>query len=959
MGESCPPGMLIPGRDLCIVPCMPPTSCLADNICAEAYTSKAPMYRCASCAKGFYRRNGECERCPQNSAAQFIILLFMAMIAAAVAYWMNRFNINPAFISIGLDYFQVIAIFAQSKVPWPAVIKDLFYILSAFNLNLEILAPECFLPEVTFSNKFAAIISMPILVYLLFSFIHGSLVVYKRFINRQEWRKVNSHLPGIISASLLLLYIFYLYVTKTILDVFNCVPTEPPDGRLYLAAVFEQCFVPGGAHLTLFPYAIIAVILYTIGYPAFLGQLLHRRRELVMEDQYLRAKNSGNDRLSNPHAYTFRRTFSRVYYQFKPEYYFWILAIIVRKFCIAFTSLMFGRNVGFQMASCLMILFLAYAAQVRYSPYMSPDEHDEVIRKLLQLSASSKLHNRLRATLAHVESLGRKKGRTNKLTARSKFSAVSAIYYLAGLLFNYNFVDATLLFSACIVNLCGLLYQAARPEDTFYSASRDGITGVVLAVIAISVLYWVAVVVVDVSSQFRTRVEEAAQGRARERLMRKKNKTKKKLVDEGAKLTTKLPDDVFTRGIGGKDTMEVTVSNPMFLKKDTGSAIVTADQAHSAIMEMDTPPDQLIWDMFRNTYTEQFTQIKALGEQLTSAKTENKRLQETIENAGLSGLLYDSSRIVLENYRSKEVRPGRRQFGQVSVGGDQIKARKPNDSENNDDVDDDDGVDFNDMMGSKGDNNDNRKSFRASLRLNINLSNLLANNDEENAPAPSTASNLPKRSSVRLGALFGSGNNPLSSQQDMASATAAAVKAIQKEQSERSAKEGSWRASLRMTGFNLKNVSSMVDNNNNVKGSGVGLVSPTTTIAPTRGSVASLFGSGNVLKSSSNMTINDGEDIQLGNPLARNMSPIASNRSSMRFPPSSTTAIPGAEVSGPTGRGNRKRLAGKVVVKESSSTNGNNDDNVMISSPMAKNRLSNTGNALKGFQEKYGAALDE
>lgn len=41
------------------------------------------------------------------------------------------------------DYFQVLAIFSQSKVQWPPEVKQLYRLLSAFNLNIEIVAPEC------------------------------------------------------------------------------------------------------------------------------------------------------------------------------------------------------------------------------------------------------------------------------------------------------------------------------------------------------------------------------------------------------------------------------------------------------------------------------------------------------------------------------------------------------------------------------------------------------------------------------------------------------------------------------------------------------------------------------------------------------------------------------------------------------------------------------------------------
>lgn len=53
-----------------------------------------------------------------------------------------------------------------------------------------------------------------------------------------------------------------------------------------------------------------------------------------------------------------------MYFHFKPDCYYWILLILSRKLVIAMTSLMFNRNPAFQMAMCLLTLFIAYAAQV-------------------------------------------------------------------------------------------------------------------------------------------------------------------------------------------------------------------------------------------------------------------------------------------------------------------------------------------------------------------------------------------------------------------------------------------------------------------------------------------------------------------------------------------------------------------------------------------------------------------
>jgi hypothetical protein len=52
MRADCPDGSGYPGRDVCIVACSNADSCLGDNYCAAGYVSKAPHFRCASCATG-------------------------------------------------------------------------------------------------------------------------------------------------------------------------------------------------------------------------------------------------------------------------------------------------------------------------------------------------------------------------------------------------------------------------------------------------------------------------------------------------------------------------------------------------------------------------------------------------------------------------------------------------------------------------------------------------------------------------------------------------------------------------------------------------------------------------------------------------------------------------------------------------------------------------------------------
>ncbi len=71
-------------------------------------------------------------------------------------------------------------------------------------------------------------------------------------------------------------------------------------------------------------------------------------RHHLIDGLPLRA-GTGETRMSNPHCYDFRKKYNKLYYQFKPDYYFWILVVIGRKFAIAVTSLLFRKNSTFQV----------------------------------------------------------------------------------------------------------------------------------------------------------------------------------------------------------------------------------------------------------------------------------------------------------------------------------------------------------------------------------------------------------------------------------------------------------------------------------------------------------------------------------------------------------------------------------------------------------------------------------
>ncbi len=137
---------------------------------------------------------------------------------------------------------------------------------------------------VVFSRKFVEMAPVAIAGALIA--IYCLLFLWKYFILKQRSKgAASSHGAPLLGMYLMLIFYAYIYLTKTALDVFNCNSTTPPDGRTYLEVVFVPCGEPGGLQLHLLPLAIIAFMVYSVGFPTMLLYTLAKNRALIMEDQ--------------------------------------------------------------------------------------------------------------------------------------------------------------------------------------------------------------------------------------------------------------------------------------------------------------------------------------------------------------------------------------------------------------------------------------------------------------------------------------------------------------------------------------------------------------------------------------------------------------------------------------------------------------------------------------------------
>jgi len=627
-------------RDVCLAPCVPAEACLADNVCAPGYTSVAPNFRCGTCAPSYYKSGGACVQCPSGAVGILIGYLVLVLLVAAAAYLTQRAALHVCVASIGIDFFQVVAIFGATKVEWPETLKSLLHVLSAFNANVEIVAPECYLPNVSFVSKFEGILLLPIALAGALALVHGALLFHKVVIMRRGGNApVSRHAPVLIACMLVVMYFIYLYEANTLLAVFDCAPTFPADGgnQYYLAAVpGEVCGDTGGVWGKIIAPSIVGLIVYTAGYPLAVLALLVRNRELVMEDQLLRAKGVGNDRLTNPHAYEFRKRYSTLYASFRPDVFYWVGIILARKLLVVLVPVLFDHSASFQMAAVLLVLMVAYGLHVRNAPYMSPANAEAVLRAHAESSFTSAVHARIRASIAGIESRGRKKTRHNLLDAAGRVDRNAVISVLTSWLFDPNTVEAALLFAAAIVALMGIMFESEALTSGYYGGARAAVSDVALVVIIGSILYWAIVLLVECVTLYSDRSREAALAKRR-----RTSKASPKSPSAGA-ASPRPSSSVFNAALGITDstaarraegaanTGQLDVAlNPLFLNSGAPAAGAAAStSALDAVRSFKSASPPLdMWRVIASNYEDLHVQAAAMAAELAAAKIALEKVQ--------------------------------------------------------------------------------------------------------------------------------------------------------------------------------------------------------------------------------------------------------------------------------------------------------------------------------------------
>ena len=437
-------------REYCPVvqPCIPLASCLGNNTCADEYEGD----RCATCAEGYYRINGLCQECPSAPWAIVVAGVGVLICGSYIGWKLQKKNVNLGILSIGIDYFQVLAVFGSANVQWPQSLVNMYNSFSIFNLNVDVAAPECWdAVSMSFRTKWYGVSSSPVVALVLLTVGTVFFVIYFKF----RGIKINytETLYKAFAVYLMLFYYGYLMLSNNTLAVFNCQPTTPSDGYRYMVEVGAdggQCYKAGTMQQELEPWAILTFIIYTIGFPAFVAFVLYTNKDKAIYAQVMLAAGKANNSDFEKQSITrFRMCYSRLYFQFKPEYFYWIFFILIRKFSLSVAAIIFRENTVFLLALYLLVLFFCYTLNVNYKPYMSTSEYPDVVEKYQDVLAMNQ-----RDTRTQKKTFG---SRVNHLGGKCGMvwcSVVESMYFVS----RDVGVVVCIVFVCCIVLYCIIFF---------------------------------------------------------------------------------------------------------------------------------------------------------------------------------------------------------------------------------------------------------------------------------------------------------------------------------------------------------------------------------------------------------------------------------------------------------------------------------------------------------------------
>lgn len=165
---------------------------------------EVPNPDCAD-SETYYRMNGECVNCPSDPGLLLVFFVSGLVAFAAGAYYVHKKNVNLGVLVVGVDYLQVLSIFATTAVRWPSLLDNFYTGASIFSFNVNLTAPECSF-NMSYERKWWIIEITPLVVFAAFFLAHLGKYGYKRIFKKRTGRRLWAHVHTMIGTCVAIMY---------------------------------------------------------------------------------------------------------------------------------------------------------------------------------------------------------------------------------------------------------------------------------------------------------------------------------------------------------------------------------------------------------------------------------------------------------------------------------------------------------------------------------------------------------------------------------------------------------------------------------------------------------------------------------------------------------------------------------------------------------------------------------
>jgi hypothetical protein len=366
--------------------CYPPQACVGgqtanSSACNVGYTGR----QCGLCDQGFYRDANGCSKCPEQRIHPALVVLIVFLVLALFLYVANLLRkIDLGFFSILISFFQIISVFSSFELTWPQSVLNMFNFVSFLNLNIDLASPECFVGDnsQTYELKFYATLGFPVALLMFSLVLIGSRHYYRAYRRgrAQTPEDADEYVDDTFSfsASMAAIYLLgmslmYLMLSRRSLELFDC--TYDGAGNYFFEYEPNRlCYAPDAVwYWRLFPWTIISILVYVIGFPVLMVWLT------VTRGKYLEIRE---DERTPFQQFLLLATYKKQS-EYKQGYEFWEVVVALRKLLIVMIQVFFTRYAPFQAILVCFVFQAAVLLQLRYEPYSLPSLNSLEITTLI------------------------------------------------------------------------------------------------------------------------------------------------------------------------------------------------------------------------------------------------------------------------------------------------------------------------------------------------------------------------------------------------------------------------------------------------------------------------------------------------------------------------------------------------------------------------------------------------